>query len=63
MPVLGEGGHEQCCTIMLLHMNRVNKADAGSFFSLMCFCFQRIFVQNLFYELRFCYLSALTILS
>ena len=47
-PVLGEGGgREQCCTIILLHMNRVNKAESGSFFSLMCF----LLAEDLYSEL------------
>ena len=33
-PVLG--GHRQCCTITLLHMNRLNKTESAVFVSLMC---------------------------
>ena len=33
-PVLG--GHGQCCTITLLHMNRLNKTRSAIFISLMC---------------------------
>ena len=33
-PVLG--GREQCCTITLLHMNRLNKTESAIFGSLMC---------------------------
>ena len=33
-PVLA--GHEQCCTITLLYMNRLNKTESAIFVSLMC---------------------------
>ena len=39
----------QCCTITVLQMNRFNETEAASFVSLMCFCFQKIFIQNLSY--------------
>ena len=29
-------GREQCCTITLLHMNRLNKTESAIFVSLMC---------------------------
>ena len=35
--VLGRGeGREQCCTIILLHMNRLNKTESAIFVSLIC---------------------------
>ena len=41
-PVLaGVGGHGQCCTITLLHMNRLNKIESAIFDSLMCFLLPR----------------------
>ena len=49
-PLLGGGRvRGQCCTITVLQMNRFNETEAASFVSLECFCFQKIFIQNLFY--------------
>ena len=44
-PVLG---CEQCCTITLLHMNRLNKIESAIFVSLMCSLFLE---ENLHSEL------------
>ena len=32
----GARGRGQCCTITLLHMNRLNKTESAIFVSLMC---------------------------
>ena len=40
-PVLG--GRGQCCTITLLHVNRLNKTDSAIFVSMMCCLFPEEF--------------------
>ena len=32
----GARGREQCCTLTLLHMNRLNKTESAIFVSLIC---------------------------